>query len=118
VNSLIASGHIKADKVNGRYIIDVKTVNEWLASLTNGKRRDEAEQNQQCNLKEKQMAQKSVDDQFQAINQGFPAGSRLDAQPVNGGSSSPWNRKPSPDRQKEKSLGVHPNLFADSKYKR
>jgi hypothetical protein len=48
VKSLITSGHIKAQKVNGRYIIDVKAVNEWWASLTNGKKHNEAEHNQQC----------------------------------------------------------------------
>jgi excisionase family DNA binding protein len=48
VKSLITSGHIKAEKVNGRYIIDAKAVNEWWASLTNGKRHNEAEQDQHC----------------------------------------------------------------------
>jgi excisionase family DNA binding protein len=48
VKSLITSGHIKAEKVNGRYIIDVKAVNEWWASLTNGRKHNEAEQDQQC----------------------------------------------------------------------
>jgi hypothetical protein len=47
VKSLITSGYIKAEKVNGRYIIDAKSVNEWWTSLTNGKRRDESEHNQQ-----------------------------------------------------------------------
>jgi hypothetical protein len=47
VKSLITSGYIKAEKVNGRYIIDAKSVNEWWTSLTNGKRRDEIEHNQQ-----------------------------------------------------------------------
>jgi hypothetical protein len=48
VKSLITSGYIKAEKVNGRYIIDATSVNDWWTSLTNGKRRDEAEHNQQC----------------------------------------------------------------------
>jgi hypothetical protein len=46
VKSLITSGYIKAEKVNGRYLIDAKSVNEWWFSLTNGKKRDDAEQNQ------------------------------------------------------------------------
>jgi Helix-turn-helix domain len=47
VKSLITSGYIKAEKINGRYIIDAKSVNEWWASLTNGKMRNGAEENQQ-----------------------------------------------------------------------
>jgi hypothetical protein len=47
VKSLITSGYIKAEKINGRYIIDAKSVNEWWASLTNGKKHGDAEQNQQ-----------------------------------------------------------------------
>jgi len=43
VKSLITSGYIKAQKVNGRYIIDAKSVNEWWSSLTNGKKRNEAQ---------------------------------------------------------------------------
>jgi hypothetical protein len=39
--------------------------------------------------------------------------SKLDAEPA--GTSSPLNRKPSPERQKEKSLGVHRDPYADSK---
>jgi hypothetical protein len=46
VKSLITSGYIKAEKVNGRYIIDATSVNDWWALLTNGKRR-EAEHNHQ-----------------------------------------------------------------------
>jgi hypothetical protein len=46
VKSLITSGYIKADKINGRYIIDAKSVNEWWFSLTNGKMRHNAEENQ------------------------------------------------------------------------
>jgi hypothetical protein len=38
VKSLITSGYIKADKINGRYLIDAKSVNEWWDSLTNGKK--------------------------------------------------------------------------------
>ena len=38
VKSLITSGYIKAEKVNGRYIIDATSVNEWWSSLTNGKK--------------------------------------------------------------------------------
>jgi hypothetical protein len=47
VKSLITSGYIKAEKVNGRYIIDATSVNDWWASLTNGKRRNETEHNHQ-----------------------------------------------------------------------
>lgn len=47
VKSLIISGYIKAEKVNGRYIIDAKSVNEWWASLTNGKRHDDTVQSEQ-----------------------------------------------------------------------
>jgi hypothetical protein len=64
------------------------------------------------------MAQAKVNDPYQAQNQGLPTGSRLDAEPANGGSCSPWNNKPSPPRQKEKSLGIHRDPYADSKYKR
>lgn len=38
VKSLITSGYIKADKINGRYLIDAKSVNDWWESLTNGKK--------------------------------------------------------------------------------
>ena len=47
VKSLITSGYIKAEKINGRYIIDAKSVNEWWASLTSGKMRNDAEDAQQ-----------------------------------------------------------------------
>ena len=47
VKSLITSGYIKAEKVNGRYIIDATSVNDWWASLTNGKMRNETEHNHQ-----------------------------------------------------------------------
>ena len=47
VKSLITGGYIKAEKINGRYIIDAKSVNEWWASLTNGKKPDQTEHNQQ-----------------------------------------------------------------------
>jgi excisionase family DNA binding protein len=43
VKSLIASGYIKAQKINGRYIIDSQSVNDWWISLTNGKKRSEAQ---------------------------------------------------------------------------
>jgi hypothetical protein len=46
VKSLITSGYIKAEKINGRYLIDAKSVNEWWFSLTNGEKRN-TEQNQQ-----------------------------------------------------------------------
>jgi hypothetical protein len=61
------------------------------------------------------MAQAKVNDPYQAQNQGLPAGSRLDAEPLDGGSCSPWNRKPSPPRQKEKSLGVHVDPYGPRK---
>jgi hypothetical protein len=44
VKSLITSGYIKAEKINGRYIIDAKSVNEWWASLTSGQKRNEDQQ--------------------------------------------------------------------------
>jgi hypothetical protein len=47
VKSLITSKYIKAEKINGRYIIDATSVNEWWLSLTNGKKRSDTEQNQQ-----------------------------------------------------------------------
>lgn len=47
VKSLITSGYIKAEKINGRYIIDAKSVNGWWASLTNGKKPNQTEQTQQ-----------------------------------------------------------------------
>jgi hypothetical protein len=47
VKSLITARYIKADKINGRWIIDAKYANDWWASLTNGDRR-EAEQDQHC----------------------------------------------------------------------
>jgi excisionase family DNA binding protein len=47
VKRLITSGYIKAEKINGRYIIDAKSVNEWWASLTSGKMRNDAEDAQQ-----------------------------------------------------------------------
>ena len=47
VKSLITSGYIKAEKVNGRWIIDAKSVNKWWDSLTNGTRRAELHQDQQ-----------------------------------------------------------------------
>jgi hypothetical protein len=43
VKSLITAGYIKAEKVNGRYFIDAKSVNQWWSSLTNGKKRDDTE---------------------------------------------------------------------------
>jgi hypothetical protein len=46
VKSLITSGYIKAEKINGRYITDAKSVNEWWFSLTNGEKRN-TEQNHQ-----------------------------------------------------------------------
>src|ERR1700722_19528254 len=46
VKSLITSGYIKAEKVNGRYIIDATSVNEWWVALTNGKKRNETVPNQ------------------------------------------------------------------------
>lgn len=61
------------------------------------------------------MAQTTVNDPYQAENQGLPAGSKPDAEPTNAATCSPWNRKPSPERQKEKSLGVHRDHYADSK---
>jgi hypothetical protein len=46
------------------------------------------------------MAQKSVDDPYQAVNQGLPAGSKLDSQ-GGVGTGSPINNKQSPARAKE-----------------
>jgi hypothetical protein len=60
------------------------------------------------------MAQTPVNDPYQAEKQGLPAGAKLDSEQEQAGTGSPMNKKPSPPRQKEKSLGVHPNLFADS----
>lgn len=57
------------------------------------------------------MAQATVDDPYQAQNQGLPAGSRLDSQ----GTGSPANRKPSPEGQKVKSLGVHVDPYGPRK---
>jgi hypothetical protein len=62
------------------------------------------------------MAQVPVNDPYQQVNQGLPAGSRLDSEQA--GTGSPQNCKPSPPRQKEKSLGVHCDPYADSKRKR
>jgi hypothetical protein len=64
------------------------------------------------------MAQTPVNDPAQAQNQGLPAGSKLDADPEGAGTGSPMNRKPSPEGQKVKSLGIHRDPYADSKRKR
>jgi hypothetical protein len=47
VKSLLTAGYVKADKINGRWVIDAKSANDWWTSLTNGERRD-AESNQHC----------------------------------------------------------------------
>jgi hypothetical protein len=62
------------------------------------------------------MAQQSIDDPAAAVNQGLPTGTKLDSEEA--GTGSPSNRKTSPERQKEKSLGVHSDPYADSKRKR
>jgi hypothetical protein len=61
------------------------------------------------------MAQTPGNDPAQAKNQGLPAGSRLDAEPANGGSCSAWNRKPSPPQQKVQSLGIHADPYRERK---
>jgi hypothetical protein len=43
---------------------------------------------------------------------------KLDSEPMNQGSCSPWNNKPSPEFQKVRSLGIHRDPYADSKQKR
>jgi hypothetical protein len=66
------------------------------------------------------MTQNSSDDPVPANNQGLPQGSKLDSEPEleQAGTGSFQNRKKSPERQKVKSLNIHPDVYGDSKRKR
>jgi hypothetical protein len=64
------------------------------------------------------MAQPPVNDPSQAQKQGLPVGSKLDPDQEQAGIGSPSNRRKSPERPKEQSLGVHRDVYADSKRKR
>jgi hypothetical protein len=64
------------------------------------------------------MAQPPVNDPTQAQNQGLPVGSKLDSDQEQAGKGSPSNRKKSPERQKEKPLGIHADVYGESKRKR
>jgi hypothetical protein len=61
------------------------------------------------------MTQAPVNDPYEAENQG---NSKLNSYSEEAGTGSPQNRKPSPERQKEQSLGVHRDPYAASKRKR
>jgi hypothetical protein len=63
------------------------------------------------------MAQKPVNDPYQAENQGLPHGSKLDAEPEQTGAGwgSFQNGKRSPERQKVKPLNIHPDVYGPRK---
>jgi hypothetical protein len=69
------------------------------------------------------MAQKPVNDPYQAENQGLTHGSKLDSDPdpeleqAGAGWGSWQNGKKSPERQKVQRLDVHADVYGDSKRK-
>jgi hypothetical protein len=63
------------------------------------------------------MAQKPVNDPYQAENQGLPHGSKLDSDLAGAGWGSFQNGKKSPERQKVTPLNIHPDVYGDSKRK-
>jgi hypothetical protein len=57
------------------------------------------------------MAKQSNDDPAASVNQGLPETSKLDCY----GTGSPSSYKKSPERQQEKSLGVHVDPYGPRK---